>query len=508
MRLPESWTHELIQEIRNLPEETAKAIYLKEVFLEKFVSSETEPPRTRRARAIAKWLAAERDNEATNVRLLITPGEYNILPRVKLDSFVEKAREFIESVIGAMPEDADLIGGFSGGASTSKRRTESHPASKFLGLAHITADAQFLWDSLFESLEGWYQFKDDLKVRVVPGNVLFTVPKNADIDRVACKEPDINMFMQKGMGSAIRRHLRRVGIDLNDQTKNKRLARLGSIDGSLATLDLSSASDSVTSGLVRELLPPIWFTTLNALRSEITIVDEVEHRNEMFSSMGNGFTFELESLLFYALARTTAYFRGISGIISVYGDDIICPTDLAQDLTWVLGFFGFQVNTKKSFVQGPFRESCGGHFFNGLDVTPFYLRAPISKLTDLIHIANAIRYWASERGEGCNDPTVYPLWRKLRDRIPRSLWGGREYSSITQLVSPDRPRSVLKPKRRKVDTGVGGYIHWLCATNRRNSQGELETSSREDEYPVFRRAKASRWTVTQLPDYFCEEVVP
>jgi hypothetical protein len=67
---------------------SVKADYLKQELMSKFVSHETDPPEVRRTRAINKWLATERENEATNDRLLITPEEYNFLPRVAYSDFV------------------------------------------------------------------------------------------------------------------------------------------------------------------------------------------------------------------------------------------------------------------------------------------------------------------------------------------------------------------------------------------------------------------------------------
>lgn len=504
-KVPEQWTNEFIEDIRSMDSWSFKTDYLKSVFLDKFVSKDTDPSSVRRQRAINKWLSVERDNEATNVRLLITPGEYQILPRVSYDSFVEKAREFIRSIIGDVPEDSAFCGGFSGGASTSRRRTESHPANKFLGQADVTEEALPYWESLWGDLAGWNQFEDQLNLRLVKGNVLFTVPKNTEFDRCAGKEPDLNMFMQRGLGIEIAHKLQRVGINLWDQSRNRDLARLGSETGTLATLDLSSASDSVATELVRELLPIVWFAALDALRCKVTLIDGDEHPNEMFSSMGNGFTFPLESLLFYALARTTAYFRGVSGVISVYGDDIIVPTHLAHDLVWVLGYFGFSVNSSKSFWTGSFRESCGGHFVNGRDVTPFYIRKPFERLTDVIHATNSLRRWSEQPDIGINEIEAYPIWEKWRNRIPKCFWGGREYSFKGQLVSPDLPRSLLRSKKKRAPTGLGGYIHWLCLTDSRSWPGDLQTSERVDEILVYRPAKAPR-AVTRLTDLFIEEI--
>ena len=196
----------------------------------------------------------------------------------------------------------------------------------------------------------------------VKGNVLFTVPKKTDIDRCACKEPDINMFLQKGVGNHIRSRLRKHAINLNDQSRNRRLAQEGSVAlGQLATIDLSSASDSISIEVVRLLLPNEWFEYLNDIRSHFTEIDGENHRLEMFSSMGNGFTFELESLIFFVLCRAVQYFTGTPGVLSVYGDDIVLPSEIFYDAEFVLRKFGFSVNSDKSFHTGPFRESCGGH---------------------------------------------------------------------------------------------------------------------------------------------------
>jgi hypothetical protein len=504
-RIPDSITTEFIQRIQNLKGWSIKTDYLKDSFLDKFVSDDTDPASVRRQRAINKWLAAEADNAATNDRIVTYPPEYNILPRVRFDSFVEWTRLLIETTIGEVPCYDALIGTFSGGASTSRNRTSSHPAGKYVGKADITERAWCLFEDLLDDIPGWPFDKADL--RIVEGNIMFTVPKKTDIDRVACKEPDLNMFMQKGLGGEIRRCLKRVGIDLNDQSRNRDLAYRGSKDGSLATLDLSSASDSVTSSLVYLLMPTCWFTLLDALRCENTWIDNELHRNEMFSSMGNGFTFELESLIFWALSKATAYFTGTSGVISVYGDDIICPTSMAQDLIWILSVFGFQTNRDKSFTEGPFRESCGGHYHSGFDVTPFYLRKPIESLLDIIHMANSLRKWAAQDAYKILDPEVEDIWLWLRDLIPPMYWGGRDVSLKFALVTPDFPRKRLQAINKNVETGLGGYRHWLNLTWTRDRLHEegVETSFRQIECTVY-RARPNRAMVSQLEFLFLSEL--
>lgn len=510
--LPLDLTDQLVARIMAL-RGSVKTDYLKESLLSKFVSSETDPPSTRRNRAICKWLAAERDNEATNERLILTPGDFNILPRVTFESFIDRCRGIIAGIIGDTPTVDSLVGSFSGGASTSRCRTESHPAFKYLGKAHVTQRCLDIFiDTVVDEVPGWLNAQNPLLIEVVPGNVLFTVPKKTDIDRVACKEPDLNMFIQKGIGSSFRTALMRIGINLNDQSINRSLAHRGSVTNELATLDLSSASDSVTEGLTALLLPETWYTLLDAVRCHVTVIDGEEHSNQMFSSMGNGFTFELESLLFYSIARTVAYFRGTPGVVSVYGDDIICPAGMSHELTFVLNYLGFQVNMDKSFYEGPFRESCGGHYWNGLDITPFYIRAPICDLASLIDVTNKLRQWAilgTPAGPFSTvlDPEVEDIWKWLKGFIPDCLWGGGDTSFKYQLVSEDTPKMRIQEETRRRGTGEGGYYHWLNATwGRTGNTDGVSTSRRLVNLSKYRLKPVLQTAVPRLPALFLHEI--
>lgn len=520
--MPDGLTEIFFEKIMALPS-SVKTDYLKREIFSKFISNDTEPGEVRRVRAINRWLSTERDNEATNERLLTISGEYNILPRVTFDHFIAFSRSLIRDIIGdTVPVDA-LIGSFSGGASTSRNRTESHPALKYLGKAHVTQAMLDVWLELApDEMPTWLKATDfDLEYVIVPGNVLFTVPKKSDIDRCACKEPDVNMFVQKGIGNYFRRCLRSVGINLNDQSRNQSLARIGSITGELATLDLSSASDSISSGLVALLLPECWHTLLDASRSPVTIIDGEMHRNEMFSSMGNGFTFELESLLFYAIARSVTYFRGVPGVVSVYGDDIICPTPAADYLVSVLELLGFSINIEKShgltFGEGTgfseglfgahFRESCGGHYYNGLDITPFYVRKPLTHLTDVIDVANKLRQWASIPGLSVLDCEVEDIWIWLSRHVPRILWGGEDTTYKYQLVSYDASHSKLVPETSRKKTGTGGYLQWLNATWDREVVREgVVTSSMSKDIGRHRLRRLRETAVPRLPSIFLHEI--
>ena len=484
-----------------------KADYLKEQLLSKYVSKDTSPAVVRRNRAIAKWLATEERNASTNDRLLTISGEYNILPRVTYDAFIATCQRFAADILGDVPPWEAFHGAFSGGATTSRKRTESHPAGKYLGQADVTPGALYYFADMFGECETWVSYRTDDELRLVRGNELFTVPKTTEIDRCACKEPDFNMYMQKGIGGEIRRCLRRVGINLNDQSRNQALAREGSITGDLATIDLSSASDSIATELVFQIVPTIWYEALSALRSPETNIDGEWHVNHMFSSMGNGFTFELESLLFYVIARAVAYHTGTPGVISVYGDDLIVPSEIAPLLSFVLSVLGFEVNASKSFWEGPFRESCGGHYHDGLDITPFYLKAPIERLVDLIHFLNQLRKWCRvDEALPILDPSGYEVWKEYAQLVPQDLWGGHDYGDKYRLVSydvVDRPKR-LNPIKRTMSTGLGGYLHWLDCRQSAETPGESLSSERSIETERYRLRPVK--AVSERPFPFPQEV--
>lgn len=446
---------------------SVEAVYLRDTWLSKFTEVDAKSAQLRRQRAIEKWLSTELINQQTNKRIAqLSDSSYQILPGITCKRFFDKVASVISQVLPWTPSFDIAFGGFSGGASTSKARKHGHPAMKFLGKADVTRSPLPQIYRIIDSTRWGASMRDlGLEPRIVEGNVLFTVPKSSDIDRVACKEPDLNMFFQKSVGNQIRYLLRkRVGINLNDQSINGELARLGSIHGHLMTLDLSSASDSVTCELVKRVLPDDWFYWMNDLRSPVTSIDGITHTNEMFSSMGNGFTFELESLLFYSIAKATAYFTGVKGQLSVYGDDIIAPSSLRDELVATLAFCGFRVNDSKSYWTGKFRESCGKHWHDGQDISPFYLRRPFQTISDLILTLNQLTSWAS-RVIRVVDPRYEALLLKYREYIPEMLWGGQDLTSRSSLVTGHRARKELVwPQVSLPQSHVGGLLFWLHAT--------------------------------------------
>lgn len=201
-----------------------------------------------------------------------------------------------------------------------------------------------------------------------------SVPKDASTNRSILVEPLVNSFLQKGVGSYIRERLSLVRVNLNDQSINQDRARKGSLTGEYATLDLAAASDTISREVVAELLPYDWWEFMEDIRSKYALMpDGKQIVLQKFSSMGNGFTFELESLIFYAIAVCAG-----DSDVSVYGDDIIVRTEMFEPVISALTAFGFSINLDKSFVSGPFRESCGCDYFDGISVRPVFVKTLLS----------------------------------------------------------------------------------------------------------------------------------
>lgn len=257
--------------------------------------------------------------------------------------------------------------------------------------------------ALYDLMKGFYAFLyptwDLSNQQIHDGNKIVTVPKNSKTDRTIAIEPGLNIWFQLGVGKMIRRRLRRVGIDLNSQDRNQQLSKVGSRTNHLASVDFSMASDTISLSTVEALLPPRWFSVMNILRSKSGRLGKEPVRYEKFSSMGNGFTFELETLIFWAIASSCCEVRGCDrSEISVFGDDVIIPSASYQLFKETCEFYGFRVNDQKSFSDGPFRESCGSYWFDGQSCKPFFLREVIGSIHEKLKVANGIRRTSHHKG--------------------------------------------------------------------------------------------------------------
>lgn len=254
-------------------------------------------------------------------------------------------------------------------------------------------------------------------------NEISSVPKTGLIDRFIALEPVLNVFLQLGVDGVIRHLLlERWGYNLNSQEWNQFLAELGSKTDRYATLDLKGASDGVSRMICFLLLPPEWYALLDDLRCPMGYIKKTDEfvRYSKMSSMGNGYTFVLESVIFGACVRVAQRRCEVTDKTAVYGDDLIVAKDVAPLLIEILELCGFELNLSKSFITGPFRESCGADFFLGKNVRPLFITSDVRDIRQLLHIHNSLYY--RERNFGwATDLTFSVTLSRLRSWIPQHI---------------------------------------------------------------------------------------
>lgn len=375
------------------------------------------------------------------------------LPR-GVDSILHTAQRKIAKVLGRLPALSELDFVFGPGATTSVPRRNS--CSRVKLSSSFTCSTNFLeiLPSFLREIPAWCnnqveswqlettvsgdtELLEQFTVGIDDGRVAF-VPKNAKTYRTVMTEPTLNTLVQGAYGRWIANRLRRVGQDITDQTRNQRLARWGSLTGEVATLDLSSASDTISTELVAHLLPYDWFSALDSCRTKTALDGDVFYRLEKFSSMGNGFTFPLQTLIFWALVSSC---NQSEHDVSVYGDDIICPIKHIPEIFRVFDTCGFILNRDKSFWTGPFRESCGADYYFGVNVRPFYLKGLISFEKLFILHNHYVRHHDDEMAK-----VVLGLIPEFYHR-----WGPDGYGD-GHLIGD------WKPVHHKREYGWGGYL--------------------------------------------------
>lgn len=353
--------------------------------------------------AIRKWRLAEDACRRANQRF----QDWNFSEQTS--RILREARTVVHNILGEEVPVHDWMSECKwgpGATSSVKRRrglnqkisevTSCTPMAKpWLDLARLQ---DIHWFQAVTGLlpDGPFCWTDD--VVLTEDCVMELVPKNFKIDRPIAKEPTANSFLQQGLHAIMRKKLKSAGVNLDDQSKNQELAKRA-YKARLATIDLSSASDTVCVQLVRFLFPEQWFRALSDLRSPRCRLPTKEVINlEKFSSMGNATTFEIETIVFFSLALACESALGTGFIPSVYGDDIISTDAGGALLTEVLPCLGFTVNLQKSFLEGSFYESCGSYFFQGLAVKPvFFKEEVLASRSSLVRAHNKLYRWCVYR---------------------------------------------------------------------------------------------------------------
>lgn len=373
-------------------------------------------------------------------RYLFPPGEGD-------DAFVRKfftdVKRLVSCILGPCP--TTVIGRFGKGATYGDRGRLTTLPDKISSRPTLTWGAMGFLFPWTDTAWSRHNVASSLSrpIEFVSGNRFTTVPKDSEKDRGICIEPSINLFYQLGMGRVMRNRLRlTTGIDLNNaQDLHRAYAQKASRDGLKATLDLSNASDLISYNLVKLCVPHPWFQFLDSVRSPTTLIDGKCLRLEKFSSMGNGFTFELETILFLAIAVTAS-----GGTIAdlrectTFGDDILCLTENAESVVAALRFCGLKINARKSFIKGPFRESCGGDYFNGDNVRAFNLKGIPHEPNDWIALANGLYHLGrpDHNGQFSHD-FCRRAWLRAMEPIPSHIRCCRGPQILGDIVLHDAP---------------------------------------------------------------------
>jgi len=416
---------------------------------------------SRKSAAIRSFVAAERACKRANRRLRYygsRPDRENPMYRVILC----RARELISKVLGnfsdvTLEQILDFARPGGGSAIGTKNpakvtlpfklgaQTKLCVSRSALPYARRLVEESPAWFRLHAEVD-WSKQTYTLPYEITDTNRIAFVPKDAGTMRSIAVEPHLNLCLQLGVKEYMDRRMTSFGFTPRSQLRNQLAAKTGAACWQswdpLVTMDLKAASDSLSCALVERLLPWDWYAFLVDIRSSHYTLDgaaPVEYQK--WSSMGNGFTFPLETLIFWALGRACSSLCHSQGDIIVYGDDLVCRRGVAALFMEVLGYCGFKVNTSKSFIFGPFRESCGEDWYGTTRVVPIYLRY-MEKLcpTDIYRLLNEV-------GRALPAPVVALLLRAHRGRpLLRGLPNG---DSSSCLWSTD----VLSLKS-------AGYVRW------------------------------------------------
>lgn len=400
--------------------EDFKFWYLEANLLKRYVGEDLSNSDDRVTSAVEKLMESEIWCRESNWVFSGGLDRSNGLIPLHLLPTLKRARRILGSILGRFPWDRfPSACDFSPGATTEFPRKQAALHYKWLEATQVTPRA-IPYVLAFQKWAGIPELYRSLEV--VCANRVFTVEKNFERDRTACKPVTWNGFLQKGVGKLIRRRLQRTeGLLQKDaQEYHGVLAKIGSSGLPLVTRDLSSASDSLSLGLLDVLLPPDWLKVILDLRETHGILPDgtcVEWQK--VSSMGNGYTFELETAVFYALVKASC---SKDSLVSAYGDDLIFPACHVEKVDEILSFVGFKINREKSFgTESSFRESCGGHYFMGHDVKPFYITKLPTTLGDIINLHNDIIRWHG--GVPRPETRWFQVWCRCREAVPRVFWG-------------------------------------------------------------------------------------
>lgn len=347
------------------------------------------------------------------------------------------------------------------------------------------------------------------------------VPKSWKILRGICPNTSLGSFYTYGLGALFQDRLQeKARINIRTcQNRHKRLARKYSVTRECVTADLSNASNSFIFQLLCRLLPRDWLRAVKFGRLAYTKIGGSKSPQTILTSsymmMGIGYTFTLQTLLFYSLIKAVQNLLGDErGVVSVYGDDLIYPRRIHEYVSRTLVGLGFQLNMEKTYVDSHFRESCGGDYYRGADVRPFQpegqhqILRPKDYVLRVYQIINGLR----ERWEECEvQQTLLWLYSEIL-RVDHTIFQVPPHFPDYSGVRVDRFRSefwlpwvkpiwsrktfshcflcyAMKPYDRPVVSEYAYY--WEAMRSGSTQEPESPYDLLEDKAKILRFTKAS-----------------
>jgi hypothetical protein len=249
-------------------------------------------------------------------------------------------------------------------------------------------------------------------------------------------------------------------IWLEDQGINQRYAEQGSIDGSLATLDASHASDMISKALFRSIFPNRFCTLIEPLLDTHIKVNNKLRLMQMLSTSGHSLTFRLETIVYKAIAQAAAEYvdrccNTTRAFAWAYGDDVIINSEAAETAMEWYALLGLKINSDKSFWSKDhlYRESCGKEYYRGIDLsTVAFPRFPIiGSLTPKVSLSDKT---INDEYRGKIDSSLTMLIALEKKLYPYSK--DAAYFVLDILTAADRRMTTSLPGTNSTDPW--GYV--------------------------------------------------
>jgi hypothetical protein len=358
----------------------------------------------------------------------------------------------------------------------------------------ILGNSKYSWRTWYERLEPFFGFlgtaysvssfeseefekvtfvpvQDELPVKVT------LVPKTLKGPRIIAIEPVCMQYTQQAVQSYLydtieTYWLTKGHVNFTDQSVNQLLALISSSTGQYATIDLSDASDRVLHGLAMEMFRcnRDLSDAIESCRSTKAVLPDGRIISPLykFASMGSALCFPVESMYFYTicivaslrwhnLPVTLENIFNVSRGVYVYGDDLIVPQDVAGTVLDHLRKYNCKVNDAKTFYTGKFRESCGVDAYDGIDVTPQYLRRlrpenrqQARRLLSWIATANLLYL----KGYFRTASFMYCICERILGPLP-------QVSPRSPALGRISPSDFIPPKRWNEGTQEFERVHWV-----------------------------------------------